>query len=204
MKAILLTIFTFMTSVYADIHCGNPQSPMEIMICSQYFYAEDLGQSPTRCEHEATPQQTAELTLANGRSARPLPGLTSGFTRDGADCTDFIRRDGSLGSSGRIVRDYIASSSRRNHFLNPRHIAEACPRWNNMSEAEREHFWVWSIASIAWDESRCVSGRRNTAATNGVGVGLLQLNEDYGGRSWRGPNCRVQSVRSDENNIKCG
>lgn len=215
MKAFLLLISFFSLNTYADLHCGNPKTPMEIMICSQYFNPQDFGSSPTQCTknfdpnnlpeaYETEPYETALIPVRTGGRTRPLPGLTRGFSAEGADCTNFIRNDGTFGAWGRTVRDYIRSSSGRDRFLSPNHIQEACPRWGEMNEEEREHFWVWSIASISWDESRCVSGRRNTRATDGVATGLLQLNEDRAGRSWRGPNCKVASVASADANLKCG
>lgn len=210
MKLILLTLISVFTiSSQANVHCGNPRNDFERMLCSQFFSPQDFGKAPGgACATNdafidpAADQDEARFILTGGRQS--LPALTDRFFREGADCTGFIKSDGSYGSQGRIVYDYISGSDRRENFMNPNHIEEACPNWGNFSEREKEHFWVWTIASIAWDESRCVSGRRNTRATNGVAVGLLQLNEDRGGRSWRGPNCRVASVREDANNLKCG
>lgn len=201
MKTFLLTLLALSFNSYADLDCGNARTPMEIMICSQYFHPDELGQGPTSCEKN----DEAKLILARtGGRTRTLPGLSRGHFAEGADCTGFIRNNGSLGPLGNAVKEYIANSSERRRFLEPNYIKEACPGWDGMNEAEKEHFWVWTVASIAWDESRCVSRRRNTRASDGVGVGLLQLNEEYSKRSYRGPNCRVNSVRDDIPNIKCG
>lgn len=81
---------------------------------------------------------------------------------------------------------------------------EICPNWPNLTVDEREHFWVWTIASIAWKESTCNAKSRNGNATNGVAVGLLQLDEKPKARSWRGKNCSVKTVTDPQNNIKCG
>ncbi len=210
MKLILLVLSILSLNSFANVHCGNPQNDFERVLCGQFFEPQEFGNAPGgRCatneafiDPYAGENDQARIFLAGGRER--LPRLTNAFFNEGADCTGFIGSDGSYGPHGRIVHDYVSGSDRRELFMNPNHIQEACPNWDSFSEVEKEHFWVWTIASIAWDESRCVSGRRNTRATNGVAVGLLQLNEDRGGRYWRGPNCGVASVRDDGNNIRCG
>jgi|GEM_PF-3495930 len=206
----LLFILLLSLETFANVHCGNPRNDFERVLCSQLFEPQTFGNAPGgNCatnqvfqEPYVTEGSPDRVILAGGRES--LPRLTDGFFDDAADCTAFIRNDGSYGTNGRTVHDYISGSNRRANFMNPPHIQEACPNWANFSEVEKEHFWVWSIAAIAWDESRCVSGRRNTRATNGVAVGLLQMNEDREGRYWRGPNCRGASVRDDASNLNCG
>lgn len=142
--------------------------------------------------------------------SRKLTGLTPRFFADGADCRAFVRDDGSLGDYGQIIRNYILSSDEKKAiFLNDNipemsHGAEVCPRWTKMSKEERLHFWAWTFAAIAWDETRCVPNRRNVNATDGVAIGLLQLNEDLQSRRWRGPNCRGASVANPSSNLLCG
>ncbi|MCK6596475.1 MAG: transglycosylase SLT domain-containing protein [Bacteriovoracaceae bacterium] len=138
-----------------------------------------------------------------------LPGLDDDFFKNGANCASFISESGEYGSWGKVIVDYIRKSPDKQLFIGkelkgmgPPH--EICPNWPNLTEDEREHFWVWTIASIAWKESTCNPKSRNGSATNGVAVGLLQLDEKPKARSWRGKHCSVKTVSDPQNNIKCG
>lgn len=138
-----------------------------------------------------------------------LPGLDDNFFKNGANCGSFISESGEYGSWGKVIVDYIRNSPEKDLFIgnNLRGMGppqEICPNWPNLTVDEREHFWVWTIASIAWKESTCNPRSRNGNATNGVAVGLLQLDEKTKARSWRGKHCSVKSVSEPQNNIKCG
>lgn len=133
-----------------------------------------------------------------------LPGLTKGFRRQHANCSRFIKKDGSYGKWGKIIKNNISKLSTYPYFMKPKHIKGICPKFTTFTEREKKHFWTWTLAAISWDETRCVSHRRNTHAPNGVAVGLLQLDERKGHRYWRGPGCNVRSVAGVKNNLKCG
>lgn len=138
-----------------------------------------------------------------------LPGLDDDFFKNGANCASFISESGEYGSWGKVIVEYIRKSPDKELFIGKdlRGMGppqEICPNWPNLTVDEREHFWVWTIASIAWKESTCNAKSRNGNATNGVAVGLLQLDEKPKARSWRGKNCSVKTVTDPQNNIKCG
>ncbi|GAB4010975.1 MAG: hypothetical protein Fur0010_04590 [Bdellovibrio sp.] len=143
----------------------------------------------------------------------PLQGLSSGFFDDDADCTNFISREGTYGPWGRHIIEYLNALGDNSHMFKnniPGMVATkkgetaVCPKWNELSLTQRKHFWVWVFASLAWDESTCRANARNPNATNGVAVGLLQLEEAKSKRSWRGPNCRADSVADARTNLRCG
>lgn len=57
----------------------------------------------------------------------------------------------------------------------------ACPNFNNpaiFTPARKKHFWVYLMTAVFAKESTCDPGARNGAATDGVGAGLGQMNED--------------------------
>lgn len=136
-----------------------------------------------------------------------LPGLSSHFDAEGADCTSFIDKKGSYGPIGQTIAAYL-NRPEGEVFLNNAVVGmstspQVCPKWSNLSKEERVHFWVWTMASLAWGEARCVPTARNRNATNGVGVGLFQLDERKSARYWRGKHCNVQSVSNSNANTLC-
>lgn len=142
-----------------------------------------------------------------------LQALTSSFSEEGADCSNFIKSDGSYGPWGNHIIEYLNGLGNSSHMFKnniPGMVATkkgdtaVCPKWNELSLAEKKHFWVWVFASLAWDESTCKANARNPNATNGVAVGLLQLEESRKKRYWRGPNCKAASVTDAKTNLRCG
>lgn len=138
-----------------------------------------------------------------------MPGLTSAFREHNADCSKFIGDDGSYGSWGQSAADYIRakgsnSSLFSNNLTGMAGTGGICPKWNTFDNEQKIHFWVWTLASIAWKEATCKENARNGKASNGVAVGLLQLDEGTKNRSWRGPSCKVPSVAKASENLKCG
>lgn len=136
-----------------------------------------------------------------------LPGLSPYFDAGGANCTGFIDKQGAYGPIGQSIVKYL-NGSNSDIFLSDavRGMSTspyACPKWSELTREERIHFWVWTMASIAWAEARCMSSAVNTNATNGVGVGLFQLDERRDDRYWRGPNCAGQSVSNRDINTLC-
>lgn len=132
------------------------------------------------------------------------------FFNDGADCTEFIKPNGLPGPLGNVIIKHIQSMGSKGLFFNkdlpgPKKI---CPGWSQMTKEEMAYFWTWFIAAISWKETTCGVNTTNKAATHGVAVGHLQLNQNVKDRSWRGgesgKSCAVADVSNDANNLKCG
>lgn len=138
------------------------------------------------------------------------PPLDPVFTDGGTQCDKFISTSieghGTYGPWGEVVVSYLREKGHASEFLkdNITKIDKICPSWKKLTRKQREFAWVWTIASIAKVESTCNPKARNGNATNGTGVGLLQLEEKKAARSWRGEACKMPSVLIPENNIKCG
>jgi hypothetical protein len=196
MKVLLVSIFMIN---FSFANCTDPADFNDILKCNWSNEALSFGLPP--CDHclGAGTDYPVGTSMNN-------PGLDEAFLERGADCTDFIEDDGSLGPYGETIDSYISNSSASSRFLNDGipHIQEACSNWSNLNYDEKRHFWVWTFAAIAWDESTCKPSARNPRGTNGVAIGLLQLDEARGDRSWRGPNCRAQSVAAAHDNLRCG
>lgn len=204
MKAFTLLSLLFTTTAFANIDCNNPVNIREILTCNHLQQAGRTGLAPQSNCLDGHCDDTTTRSVANSGSR--MPGLTRLFFAQDANCTNFINNDGSYGAWGNVVKDYITNSPASARFLgdNVAHINQSCPRWGRLNREQRTHFWVWSFAAIAWDESRCRANARNARATNGVAVGLLQMEENRSARSWRGPNCRVSSVSGAAENLRCG
>lgn len=150
-----------------------------------------------------------------------FPPLTGSFNRLGADCSQYINADGTYGSLGQTIVASIRDRGEDSIFYSDRLLghAHSCPNWPNLSNAEKEHFWVWTITSIVHAESTCRRGRISARGTNGTAVGPLQmeleasLNRARASREYPHPNCVGPSITrgpqpdllgSHENNLRCG
>jgi hypothetical protein len=127
-------------------------------------------------------------------------------------CTNFITNDGDAGGYGpwgETIVKYLDEKGENSIFYNNNlagmsNGVTACPNWSAMSVEEKKHFWVWVMASISKIESTCDAKARNGKSTNGVAVGLVQLDERKSQRSWRGDNCKTPTVLATNDNLRCG
>lgn len=196
---ILISIFSiFFISVTTWADLSDEEKVVNVLKSSvqQMDKLDEVGEINSPCVEQV-------------ENAPVLPGLSKSFFENGADCTQFLNREGKRGTLGNVIRNYIRTHKDKEVYLGsnlegmgpPQKI---CPNWNNLSIAEKEQFWIWTFAAISWKESTCNPKARNGNATNGVAVGLLQLDERTKNRSWRGPNCKTKSVSNSEDNVRCG
>ena len=133
--------------------------------------------------------------------------LTNAFN---AKCSRFISSDdGSYGEYGKEIDNYLTEKGDSSVFLKNdlagmQDGTAACPNWKNLSVDQKKRFWVWTMASIAKVESGCDPTAKNSAATNGTAIGLLQLDERPSARKWRGEECTAKSVTGAKENLRCG
>lgn len=138
----------------------------------------------------------------------PAP-LSVDFKKKGGDCTSFINPNTkSYGPWGKEIVSYIEKQGSKSIFLSPElngfeQIPNICPRWKKLTQDQKKHFWVWVMASIAYEESTCIPTARNALGTDEPAVGLFQLNESLKGRAYRGGECKVASVKEPSANIQC-
>lgn len=155
-------------------------------------------------------------------------------------CEEFLNPDtGELGAYGRIIEDELVYRSEvasknlvapsegsswedADPFLNPSFVPKGfedeeriCPNYRKLIQDARVRFWVAVFASMASVESTCGTDNTNPNATNGMGVGLLQmeLGKDlrkgrvgkYGGSDRLGEECAVSSneIRLPNANLRC-
>lgn len=136
--------------------------------------------------------------------------LSAAFRANGANCSAFIKADGSLGKLGGLITSHISSMGDDTLFHSEQlsGVKTLCPKWPTFSKEQRDYFWVWLFASISWKESTCGADTVNRAATHGTAVGQLQLNKLKKDRSWRGGksgnSCAVKNIAPDEASMKCG
>ncbi|EQC44359.1 transglycosylase SLT domain protein [Bacteriovorax sp. Seq25_V] len=139
----------------------------------------------------------------------PAISLSDSFFKDGADCRHFIEDNGEYGAWGKTIENYILTEPDGDVLLRDNLAGMEsgsggiCPRWKSLNRDDKIRFWVWSMAAIAWRESTCVPTKKNRNATNGVGVGLFQLDERYSNRQWRGRHCKDKTVSAAKDNVEC-
>lgn len=138
-------------------------------------------------------------------SPKKLPPLAENFYEKGAVCDGFIQKDGSYGEYGKIIVDYFKEEGRNSIFFQDHldGVEKSCPGWPRMSLEEKQYYFVWVKASISHKESTCDPNAR-VKATNGIAVGLLQLDEKLSNRKWRGPNCNQKNILNIRANLRCG
>lgn len=136
--------------------------------------------------------------------------LSDEFYQKGADCSDFIERNGGFGDLGKTFVSHAKAMGSKALFYNndipgPR---ETCPNWRKLTVEEKAYYWIWFFAAISWKESTCGVNTVNKAATHGVAVGMFQLNQNVKDRYWRGgvngKSCAVKDIRPHDANLKCG
>lgn len=134
--------------------------------------------------------------------------LSSSYRNNGANCSKFITASGEMGSHGKAIVTHLSAIKGSKFFDNNiGGMNAACPKWSKLSKAEKEYFWVWFFAALAYKESTCKEGQVNGNATHGTAVGYFQLNERIKDRKWRdgdsGSSCGYIEVRNSVPNIKC-
>lgn len=132
------------------------------------------------------------------------------FFNNGADCTGFVKPNGTPGELGNVIVKHIQGMGDKGLFFKKDlpGAKKLCPNWDQLTKEEMAYFWMWFMAAISWKETTCGANTVNKAATHGVAVGHLQLNQNKKDRSWRGGSsgnsCAASEVTSDANNLKCG
>lgn len=141
-----------------------------------------------------------------------VPTLHPDFAKEGAKCGPFITNNGNgkgnYGEYGKIVVSYLQERSDSNILFSDElpgmvEMPEICPKWKKLSRKQKEYFWVYTFAAIAYDESKCDPAARNPKGTNGIAVGLTQMDHQLSKRSWRGPDCKVGDIAPVKNNLRC-
>lgn len=135
------------------------------------------------------------------------------YDKDRNGCHNFISPKGEYGTyAHRLINHIKTYPYTENEFLKTEFPgmsdgAMICPNWKKLDINQKFDFWIWTFASIAWDESRCLPNRVNSKASDGVAVGLFQLNKSKKQRYWRGGRkrsaCAVDNVLDEGANIEC-
>lgn len=165
----------------------------------------DLGTSPAPC-----------VALETEKKKVPFPTLSEEFkVSDKVQenlCVNFIKDSGETGEYGpwgETIVKYLNEQGEdsifyKNDLAGMSTGVAACPNWKDMTVDEKQHFWVWVMASISKIESTCNPKSRNGESTNGVAIGLVQLDERKSQRAWRGENCKTNTVAGSTENLRCG
>lgn len=202
MVELLLVLFSSFNLWAADPSACRSATGSGLKTCIKEFNKTtksmfQVGLAPQSC------QAHLNSTEAN------CPPLAEEFSQKAANCEGFITSDGEYGSWGKEIVAYLDEKGESATFFNKdlagmKNGISACPNWSKMNTDEKKHFWVWVMASIAHIESTCNPSARNSSASNGVAVGLLQLDERPAQRKWRGPNCAARQVVGAKENLRCG
>lgn len=179
-------------------------------------YAQSFGLPPAAICRVGD-EIPAPVSTPRPSPLRPLPALTSAFDvgrdRSGQEyCSQFIKSDGSYGVLGDFVVEQIRSLSSdraltREDLPTMQGDESICPNWQQLTQEEREHFWVWVAAAVAWDESKCGHPNWMVNQNNRDAVGMLQMNLNPDRRNFRGRPCRTgrgESITQHEPNLRCG
>lgn len=192
---------------YSLMRCAGGSSPESVKSCIQEFNDTmyKVGESPKPCvalETEVKKKPFAPLSEEFKVSDKPEENHCGNFITDNGDSEGY-------GPWGESIVKYLDEKGPESIFFSNDLAGmstgvAACPNWREMSVDEKKHFWVWVMASISKIESTCNAGARNGGTSNGVGVGLVQLDERKSQRSWRGDNCKTQTIIGTNDNLRCG
>jgi hypothetical protein len=125
-------------------------------------------------------------------------------------CPNFLKKSDSADNWGKALTqaiDKLPEEKAKKTFLSNQipDMDFICPNFSKFDDDLKKQFWIWTFASIAYNESSCKSipdpkGR----GVNTVPVGLLQLEDSVEMRKSRGPNCKVSDMIKPANNLACG
>jgi len=170
-----------------------------------------ISHLPVHAELYGGPVRAASYESA-GESQYKV-GLTSDFREKGArGCDRFIRNNGEYGDYGEMLYSTLMNEEHirkvliddRNGKINSDPVMnQVCPGFSKLSKEDRARFWVWTMAAIAWDESKCNPNIRPKRGPNDTLIGIFQLEDRRSSRRWRGKLCDVASIRSVESQMKC-
>ena len=139
----------------------------------------------------------------------PVP-LADEFSLKGINdgCDKFLNNEGEPGEWGNIILKKIESlpeDELKDSFYsnNIPDMPFVCQNFSEFSNELKKKFWVWTFASIAWEESSC-KPKAAAAGVNCKAVGLLQLEGSARLRKGRGESCQVAEVTTPKNNLACG
>ena len=133
-------------------------------------------------------------------------GLT--FEAKNGFCHRFIDSNGNYGEWGRHIVNWLEEQGDNSIFMKKKfgEMEKDCPNFARFNKEQRQFFWVWLFAAIAYAESGC--GRTLEANCQGgkTCIGIFQLDKDANNRGWRGPTCKAPSdkIKNDHMlNIRC-
>lgn len=166
---------------------------------------------PSQAELYGGPTNAASYESA-GESQYKV-GLTPDFRSKGAvHCDRFIRNNGEFGEFGEVLYSTLMNEEHIREVLIDDHknkissdpvMNQVCPGFSRLNKEDRARFWVWTMASIAWDESKCSPYIRPKRGPNDTLIGIFQLEDRRSSRSWRGKLCDVSNIRPIEAQMKC-
>lgn len=212
MKKILISSFfmAFSSASFAKekVSCAFT-SPEGTQAC---FVDMNLIQKNFGLFHKRAPciglEDNSIRSLANRTN---VVALHKDFSSKGANCSGFITTSTGkpkYGEYGKIIVDYLKERGDDNIFFSNHlpgmlEMPQICPKWKKLTRAEKENFWVYTFAAIAFDESKCVASAKNLEGSNGVAAGLTQMDQKKSGRSWRGPDCKADDIMKPSANLRC-
>jgi len=192
LKILLLSLLSLFSFAALAI---SPKEANEKALASAVTYAQDslskvklVGKVKLPCLVKLSPQFSAK-------------GIND-------DCDQFFDNAGNIGLWGnqiiqtisKIPHEELANSFYSNDIPDMNFI---CPKFKKFSMGLKLKFWVWTFASISWQESSC-NHKVSAKGINARAIGLLQLEDSRQLRKSRGPNCDVPSVKDPNNNLACG
>lgn len=158
---------------------------------------------------EALIEASEETT---GKSRHKV-GLTAEFREKGAKyCSRFIQDNGEYGVYGQILYKTLMKDARIRRVLiddADKRIAkdpvmqQVCPGFTKLSKEDRARFWIWTMAAIAWDESKCDGLVKPKKGPNDTLIGLFQLEDRRSSRAWRGEYCGVKDIKPVDAQLRC-
>jgi hypothetical protein len=159
---------------------------------------------------------SGSLPALYNSEAKNEQGLGRGFA---ANCSSFIKSDGTYGPWGQTVIKEIMNSKangKTSDFLANWDMTNAkaklaCPNFNHFSDAQKRHYWVYAIAALSMEEASCKPNISDPVGGNAFGhaVGLMQIEEIalyrrgrdivYGGQFCSGAHPKETGL-----NLRCG
>ncbi|MES2769212.1 MAG: hypothetical protein V4596_08705 [Bdellovibrionota bacterium] len=185
----------------AGVCAPGVDCPTETNKCEGMSELDNLICMTDGFKNVPTPEATPEPEVIDYSFDREKIGQAFNRQPYGKVCEGFINKEGNLGAWGKAGVEEFKKVCNECFFGEKSiDVKDICPKFKNFSQTQKEYFWAWTLASMAYPESTCrVQVRVKGTKVRGhqeYAVGILQLEESSRRRRGRGHECQPKAKES--------
>lgn len=207
---ILISIISTFTIFLAPRLVLAEEGQMKCIGCMPISTAnanQDPNQDQTATE-QLSRQETAETArlTARRRQAGIITAQRLDYWGIGRACSKFADGNG-FGPYAQVIFNTISRKTHPALFDGTNDIKSLCKSFGSFDEQQREEFFAYLTAHLAFAESSC-DPTESAPGPNGTAQGLLALHKnmepDYTAKEFFNNKCKVGDSKTAERSIRCG